>query len=467
MKTKTQGLPQVADVPHAQATYHEPRCSLYQGNPLIEALPVPIDDAALAEKLSFYPAYTRKLDTQAPAVERHEMIGGLKYFFQSLPRHAHLAQGISSMIRSGYVPRCPLSVGGQQLSVPRSLESAALMGSSGTGKSQSIERILRLYEQVIVHSNYKGKQISETQVVWLKVECPHDGSPRALCTTFLEKLDVVLGTNYSDAYGGQRSTINTMIPAVVKLARIHHLGLLVIDEIQNLLVRKTGAGEELLNFIVRIINDIGIPVLMVGTANTDQFLSQAFRVTRRATNFLQPDWGRLVENHPEWEIFITELWRYRYVQKDSPLTDAMKHLVYDLTQGIPDLAVKLYSLSQQYAINNEIEQVTPEVLKAVASQAFVRNRKYLQDLRNGITPRGDIVYEEAFSQPKLPLFPDDPVKPGKKTRKKTEPALDAPSLVLFGGAAVPDGESTYEAMKRAGNVHRPDSQEPTTVTAVK
>jgi hypothetical protein len=284
-------------------------------------------------------------------------------------------------------------------------------------------------------------------------------SPRALCTSFFEKLDDILGTEYDKEYGGSRSTTNIMVPNVARLIRHHHLGLLVIDEVQNLFQRASKASNELRDFIVRIINDLRVPVLMVGTADTAEMLSNSFRMSRRATGLLQPNWGRFVEHEREWVRFTDALWEYRYVQKESTLTPELRHLLFDLTQGIPDLAVKLYFLAQRYAINEKIEQVTPEVLKWVSETSLVQNKRYLAALRAGREPEDKFVYEKVFAPENLALDDErrEPKKP--KTKKQPQAPANAP-VVNLPGIDVREDESTYDAAKRNGLIHDPDAKPP-------
>jgi hypothetical protein len=248
-----------------------------------------------------------------------------------------------------------------------------------------------------------------------------------------------------------------MIPNVVKLVRQHHIGLLVIDEIQNLFRRKTNAANDLKDFIVRIINDLRVPVLMIGTAEASDFLDETFRVTRRTTGLLQPNWGRLAEDGREWIPFTDALWNYRYVLNESPLNSPvpdtdynLRHLFFDLTQGIPDLAVKLYFLAQRHAINQGSEKVTADVLKHISETSLSQNKRYLTDLRAGRRPTQDFVYEKVF-QDELAL-PECAPKPKKQNQKrpKASPAAHNPTLSLFD---FKDNESMYEAGKRNGLIH--------------
>lgn len=46
------------------------------------------------------------------------------------------------------------------------------------------------------------------------------------------------------------------------VAANHHLGVLVIDEIQRLNLAKSGGAEKMLNFFTQLVNSVGVPVVI-------------------------------------------------------------------------------------------------------------------------------------------------------------------------------------------------------------
>ncbi|WP_367187041.1 ATP-binding protein [Neomegalonema sp.] len=151
------------------------------------------------------------------------------------------------------------------------------MGASGIGKTRSVDRILRLYPQTVAHD----EPMALTQVVWLKLECPHKGSPRQLCISFFNEMDLLLGTRFQARHGSGRIALDEMVVHMAQIADRHALGILVIDEIQHL-TQAPGAGrEDLLNFLVTLINKIGLPVMLVGTPAALSLLQGAFRQPRQ------------------------------------------------------------------------------------------------------------------------------------------------------------------------------------------
>lgn len=76
------------------------------------------------------------------------------------------------------------------------------------------------------------KQHGIAQLVWLKVECPPDGSLKQLMHWILEQVDAAMGSNYR-SYMGERSPVDERMALVGRVLEKHFTGLLVIDEIQE------------------------------------------------------------------------------------------------------------------------------------------------------------------------------------------------------------------------------------------
>ncbi|MGH9851050.1 MAG: AAA family ATPase [Blastocatellia bacterium] len=146
------------------------------------------------------------------------------------------------MIRVGYAGRNPLRAEfwkrfagalktfdqyGEHRQLPNEASKAAgfnIIGISGVGKSLSVERILNLYPQVIHHGQYRERSFINSQVVWVKLDCPFDGSVKGLCVNFFQAIDDMLTTNYRRNYAHNRRTSDEMLPDMALLAANHFLG---------------------------------------------------------------------------------------------------------------------------------------------------------------------------------------------------------------------------------------------------
>lgn len=334
------------------------------------------------EALGRYPAYDKK-ERQLPSHLRlHAIQNGLQCF-EPLPVHIDLEQRFSRMIRTGYQTRNPIgasfwrdldhnckNLNVSTTVVQNSAHSTALgftiIGFPGVGKSTSVEAILSLYPQVIHHSRYRDRDFNVSQIAWLKLECPHDGSVKGLCLNFFQRVDELLSTNYTQNYGGGRRTTDELLPHMARLSAIHGLGVLVIDEINRLSGNKSGGTPKMLSFFVQLTNSIGVPVVLVGTFKAKSVLSGEFHQIRRGTGqgdlvwdrmdegeWVEPPKKKVTSNQKKpgvWQLLLESLWTYQYVRVHCPLTKALSHVMYEETQGITDFASKIYMLAQIRAI---------------------------------------------------------------------------------------------------------------------
>jgi hypothetical protein len=410
----------------ASAEYLEQEISGYQGNPFIEALPRIMTEDEAIEALARYPPYDEG-EREMPAHLRLHAIQNALQFFAPLPVHVDLEQRFSRMMRSGYQMRNPVArgfwrdlddrskaVSASTNLVPNCARSLTLgftiIGFPGVGKSTSVEAVLSLYPQVIYHGRYKGRDFNVAQVVWLKLECPHDGSIKGLCLNFFQAIDNLLGTKYEHNYAGGRRTTDDLLPKMARVAAIHGIGVLVIDEIQRLSWAKSGGAGKMLNFFVQLTNSIGVPVVLVGTYKARSVLSGEFHQIRRGTGQGDLVWDRMEEGEwveekrdgeaggegsvgnqkiGIWQLFLESLWPYQYVRVPCALTKELSHVLYQETQGITDFAAKVYMLAQVRAITTaarpEDEVITADVIRSVARDSLKQAQPVLVALRRGDT----------------------------------------------------------------------------------
>lgn len=340
--------------------------------------------------------------------------------FAPLPIHLDLEQRFSRMIRAGYQMRNPVAqkfwrhldkhcrkMNLSTTVVPNTAHSIPLgftiIGFPGVGKSTSVEAVLSLYPQVIYHNQYRDRELNVAQLVWLKLECPHDGSVKGLCLNFFQTIDDLLGTNYKKNYAGVRRTTDELLPLMARLAALHGVGVLVIDEINRLSGIKSGGASKMLNFFVQLTNSISVPVVLVGTFKAKAVLSGEFHQIRRGTGQGDLVWDRMekgewVDDKKEgdsselqkpgvWQLLLESLWTYQYVKEPCPLTKELSDTLYEETQGITDFACKVYMLAQVRAIvtarTPQDEVITPDIIRSVARDSLRQAQLVLTALRRG------------------------------------------------------------------------------------
>lgn len=379
------------------ATYRKQVIPDFAGNPWIEALPDILSPEQVIEALSSYPPMDPLERQLEPHLRIHLIPQRLSQYFQPLEQHLVLYDAISSMIRGGYVERNPFSPSvirrlsqtedaghkGNAYQPHSTAKSMALIGISGSGKTSSLNRILSLFPQVIVHSEYQGQDFSRYQVTHIRLEAPYDGSLKALCLQLFSVIDTLLGTQYLERYGNGKWSTNVMIPILSRLLQNMGTGILVVDEIQHLSLARSGGSAQVLNFFTTLINTAQIPVLLVGTPKSLKVLTSEFRQARRSLSghggFL---WDRLKKDE-NWALFLSGLWQYQWTRHVEGLTQELSDVMYEETQGIPDIAVKLFAMTQVRAIVTGKEKITAELIRKVAKEQFKIIRPMLDALRDG------------------------------------------------------------------------------------
>ena len=370
----------------------------YRNNPFIEALPPILSQEDVIEKLSVYPKYDEK-ERSYDTKRRIHLTQRLYQYFQPLSLHFDLEDRFSRTIRQGYLSRNPLSAnyasslknGGKIVRNPslgfnntdfRSTASGfTIMGVSGIGKTTSIDRVLSLYPQVIVHSEYNDIDLNLLQISWLKIDCPYDGSVKALCINFFAKVDSLLGTQYSMKFTSGQNTTATMLPRMAQVCTLHGIGVLVIDEIQHLSTR--GGSEQLLNFFTTLVNVIGIPVIMIGTMKALGALQSQFRQARRGSGQGDMVLDRM-DKDDNWDILIEGMWEYQWTKTPTELTEELKDTLYEESQGITDIAIKLYIMAQIQAMTStKKELITPALIRQVAKSNLKLVKPMLDALKSG------------------------------------------------------------------------------------
>ena len=404
-KTTTSPLPKFFQGSTVNAIYVDSPIAEYRGNPLIEALPPIFSYLEAAEKMAKYLPFASWERDMESHIRLYFPLR-LYHYYQPLEQHIELESKISRMIRQGYLSRNPMTpdfpqylgnvrkamrnIGQYELAEDMGNDAHAItiIGVSGIGKTRAMNRILNMYPQVIIHP----RPVNLLQVVWLKIDCPYDGSLRGLCIYFFQALDRVLGTNYYEKYVSPRTSIDMMLAQMAQIAALHCVGVLVIDVIQHLDMAKGGGSEKMLNFFVTLVNTIGVPVVLIGTMKALGVLQQQFRQARRGSGQGDVVWEPLPYDEL-WDLLLGKMWEYQWTKTFVPYSEEISKVMYEQSQGIIDIAIKLFLLAQLRVIYDETEQITPEVIRRISREDLRLVQPMLAALRSG-DPKQIIKYDD-------------------------------------------------------------------------
>ncbi|MRR56790.1 MAG: transposase [Deltaproteobacteria bacterium] len=381
-----------------EASYSKQRIPRFQGNPLIEALPTTFTVDELMQLLTEEPDFSPE-QRDWSVEDRLLQVSSLSNFNFPMAHQVSLCLAADNLMREGYVGRAPKTAKHVQLLQTLYLNkkagiglspsanqrtaalSASLVGMSGMGKTSTLERFQSQIPKVIIHP-----ELNIWQIPILHIETPHDGaSVKGLLHSILRQIDrLIPHANYYDTYAAKgRPSVETLINNVARVLHIHYVGLLICDEIQNL-EHAPKNKQALMTLLVSASNELGVPILFVGTNKARRILSLDFRQARRSVGNGSTYWDKLAFNdseESEWGLFLSNLWKYQWTKVYQPLTPHLSSLVYHYSQGIIDLTIKLFASCQWRAMLDGTETITAQLIASVANNELALVQPMISALR--------------------------------------------------------------------------------------
>lgn len=376
------------------AEYQEQDILEYRNNPFIEVLGPILSQQEVIDKLSVYPPYNNE-ERFLEDHKRVHFIQRLQHYYQPLPIHLEIQSSVDRLLRAGYISRNPISKGYAKgyvdnwnniqngtfdKSVIQTGQTMTIIGVSGVGKSRTLQRIFdnSIIPQVVCHTNYKKQPLNQYQVTFIKIETPFDGAVKTIIYDFMYQFDLLMGTKYFERYSNSRLSTSQLMPIMAQIAK--NVGCLIIDELQHLKEVKSKSSTQVLNFFTSLINSVNIPIIMISTPKGMSILQSQFRQARRNTNAGNIMWDRLKKDEI-WDLFIRGLWKYQWTREVTPFSEEFSSLLFDVSQGVLDLAVKTYMMCQLRCISSGEEKITTQLILNVVDKELKMVQPMLQALR--------------------------------------------------------------------------------------
>lgn len=326
-------------------------------NPFLAAMPEMLSQSDFSSEIKSFP----KLPPDLPSMtseERRQALPMLSSIFVPMGFMYALYDQLYRAIRSTYSSRTMLEEVRQTNALFRGstinnystqATTGSILGIPGVGKTSTIRRSLALLPQTIEHTAYMGKPFYAKQVLYLAVECPSDCSVKSLALNLVAALDRAVGSNYLNQLTSLRSIAASAIATQVKiLCLTHHIGLILIDEIQNAVItaRKNKQVKPLIKFLVELTNDTCTSAYFVGTPIAEELFTSQEHLKRRTRGI------RLLPFKPDgaYRAFLGQLWQYQLTPQATPLTDQLANKVYDWSGGIPAYILKIFQEAQAQAL---------------------------------------------------------------------------------------------------------------------
>lgn len=246
-------------------------------------------------------------------------------------------------------------------------DSFTIIGTSGIGKSSAISRAIHLItENRILHTEEPYRNI----LPCVCVQCPYDSSVKGLLLEILRKVDEEIDTTYYQGAVRARATADMLIGAVSQVC-LNHIGLLVVDEIQNVVNSKN--GKHLIGSLTQLINNSGISICMVGTPESEPFFEQAMQLARRSLGLRYT----ALSYDAYFRSVCETLFRYQYVKKHTEISDMIIQWLYEHSSGVISIAVSLVHDAQEIAILNGSEVLDLSTLNDAYKQRMNMLHDYI------------------------------------------------------------------------------------------
>jgi ABC-type dipeptide/oligopeptide/nickel transport system ATPase component len=373
------------------AIYQDAILPEHQGNPLIEALRAKTNWENIMEDLCNYPDYSEEIANHPDPLVRDEYLNRIEEIRQPLTDYQACFRAVERSIKKGYSTKNPLSPTTAQylhylvderpdieprtgFFMPKG-DGLTLIGESGVGKTSMVEQVLGYFPNVIEHSTYRGTALDfRKQVVWIKVDCPSNSSVRDLCEEILSTLDLTLDREKTKP----ATTIGALIRQLEQCIKSSFLGMLVIDEMQNLKFKRTGGENNLLRFLHRLVNKLGVPLFFVANPPFEQSLIKELKAARRAESGYYHTMSVLERDSNSWNSFIDQLWHYQWTNIYTELNEELNSALHRLSVGNIDMAIRTYREAQRLIIGDEDERITVATLEAGNAVACSLSRETVE-----------------------------------------------------------------------------------------
>ena len=163
-----------------------------------------------------------------------------------------------------------------------------------------------------------------------------------------------------------------MLIGSVSQVALNHIGLLIVDEIQNVVNSKN--GKSLVGALTQLINNSGVSICMVGTPESSIFFEQAMQLARRSLGL---NYGEMKYDE-YFRQFCEQLFSYRYVRQEIILTDSIVQWLYEHSNGITSVVVSLIHDAQEIAILNNTEILSIENLEEAYQKRLSLLHSYIK-----------------------------------------------------------------------------------------
>lgn len=366
----------------------------FQGNLLIESLPeVPSREKAF-EVLAHAPPARQAGYREAPLHRRLELLHEMQELFLPGEQHIMTMQKLMGVIRHCYSYRNPnrpevqtaLYRAGQGMPSQISRLSGSgggsngsvLWGVTGAGKTSFIDRFVAyLPTGPIEHRIVQDRSALWPQIACLRIQCAT--TLRGTASALLRQIDEKLGTTYWSRGNGRMSK-ELFMGKIVQAITIHFVGLLIVEDVQNLREMRAESSE-VLEYFTNIMEESGIPVLLVSTYAARGVLLSNIKVGSKLTAKGITDFAPLALNDEDWVPLTEQLWQFNIFSVDAPMPVGLPEALHFHTMGVRRFAREMLCSAFEHAARRGSSTVDQALLDQIAGSEMLKYQAAVHILR--------------------------------------------------------------------------------------
>lgn len=368
------------------ARYVKAKIKEDEGNMYIEALPYP------RENKDIYKAYSRSFASydydsikKMTKLEKMLQVSMLKEIRFPLPFHSELEFSFYNALLISYRhrKRCPVydkninymaeNRDNEMTSVLYGDSSDAtnagfsLIGYSGCGKSSAISTLVSHYPQVIIHEDGDGGYFP--QITYLVVNCIANSNFSALYEGIGDAIDKAFG-NAQPVYAleiKKTMGLGNKAEKVRSFIELFGVGIIIFDEIQLIDFQHT--KENSFDSLLTLANRTKVAIAVVGTEDARDKMFHELRTARRVGTMINGN--RYCESREFFEYLVSQIFEYQWFKEPIEVTDKIIDALYDVTKGIIDQLVSIYSCMNIEAITTRKKiEINADFIHHVADKYY-------------------------------------------------------------------------------------------------
>ncbi len=361
-----------------------------KGNPLVEALPLRMNES------DFWEETVNEVEPPENISELHDetiddMASEIMNTVSPTSIFYDMYCDFLSTLKVGYRHRNPLDpdtakwqhgIATSSFKMSRTTAPALkLTGCSGGGKSTIVETIQTTVDPVLHHYKSGPLGYDFLQIVYIKINIPGDAKIKSICTLIMKEFDKVHGTNFAKEYGKKGVTAEKCIDRLITLCVTHLVGMIIFDEIQNICLATPNAQKLLFTLFDRLSNEARVPTIKIGTSKANNLTQSEFSNLRR---FGVPcELNNYKKDDDDWKLLVEYAWSYQLLPNYVELTPELEELIYSLTAGV--IHCLFYLIEQAIKMGNRqgYSCFSAELLEKVYDEKFSLMKPALFALRSG------------------------------------------------------------------------------------